>query len=93
MKTLLNGRDVILKYCSQFTEDDARHIWNCLDVVNHLELGKLDMLKHCGCPDRFGLENFVGDCDLGTGDDCDKCWQRALSTTIEDKRHQTERRE
>jgi hypothetical protein len=85
MKT---GREVILNYCNKILNlVDLDHLHACKEVKHGVEGGHIDFLiEQRHCPDDYGLENFVGDCEFEEIksnykkrlEQCKKCWNRAL---------------
>jgi len=78
-----SGKVLILNYCRQYSEDNITHIQNALHIKFCLENDKLEGLDG-HCPSAYGLDNYVGDCEINGSEnsDCRLCWKRALNIII-----------
>jgi hypothetical protein len=81
---LSNGKDIILKYCSQYTESSLEHIQNAIDNKRLIEQGRYSELS--GCPSSYGLDDFNGLCfeekvegNKEQYEQCERCWKKALN--------------
>ena len=85
MKT---GKEIILDYCDNIKTGDIDYLQACIDIRESLRRDENDrnyLISHC--PGAFGLDDFIGDCEIGNVDigskeqlkQCVKCWDRALN--------------
>ena len=85
MKT---GKEIILNYCDNIKTGDIDHLQACINIRESLrrnENYRSYLYDHC--PGAFGLDDFIGDCEIENADigskeqlkQCKKCWNRALN--------------
>ena len=85
MKT---GKEIILNYCDNIKTGDIDHLQACINIRESLrrnENYRSYLYDHC--PGAFGLDDFIGDCEIENADigskeqlkQCKECWNRALN--------------
>lgn len=77
------SKDIILNYCKAVKTHDINHLQNALDNERCITYEEYD--KMSGCPSNFGLDSYIGLCEIEVVDSlgkqeqqCLKCWKQAL---------------
>lgn len=85
----------VLDYCEKFVRIDFEHICAAQDNFRAIKEERYSDLA--GCPSGFGLDDYVGLCELETEevlekqsytdacDMCEKCWKQALGVDRKEK--------
>lgn len=80
----MNGYDIILNYCNQFSQSAIEHMENCIWNKRHIEKGEYSQLV--GCPQNYGHEDAIELCEIDDMnhdlnkqmEQCEDCWRKAL---------------
>lgn len=78
------SKEIINSYCEKLKKIDIKHIEEAVENKRLIEEGKYRELN--GCPQNFGLENYIGLCEIEKVEEtlqqinqCERCWKKALN--------------
>lgn len=83
------SKNKIIEYCKELGKIDTKHIEEAVENKRLIEAGKYRELN--GCPQNFGLDDYVGLCEIEKEpksyqdelNQCERCWKKALNINNE----------
>lgn len=80
---MINGKSNITTYCKRMSKVDIEHVQDCIENLAFIENGEISKIN--GCPMNFGLDGYIGLCELeevlaeDQYSQCEECWNKALN--------------
>lgn len=78
------NKDKFVNYCEKLEKLDVKHIEEAVENKYLVEKGKYRQLN--GCPQNFGVDDYVGLCEIEEvqgiieqTNQCERCWKKALN--------------